>query len=495
MAEEEIQRGATKRQVARLIGNATVPIYVLGEDDRILFANDALAELLRADPDQLIGLDCSKSIPGDSSLATQWACSLALPPNSDRTLAQLHPVFLPGGDSLSVAARGWIRLAFPLEESTQPMVLCAIKPDRGDSDSLIGGVHRAKLQQVLARFSDDSVNPTDLWFLCGTNAVVLRTRKQLHAAIQSRLGVHVIGPAASSTLAAARWVALRRLNSSPANAASRAPCLVVECRWMDSERLRGTLEMIDDQSRLSGKLLGFPTVILHQLDELPQVLVDRLCSWASSSKASLMATSCTSDLIGLHPSHVRWGEWVATLDSHLVHVPALAQRIGDIEVLVAAWLELADRNRDRAEKYQWTREFMDAMLAYSWPGDIQEFDEVMRSALERCPGHLLTDQELSIAIRTFPSHMRRPEPLPKIELDRVLEQIERELIEKAMSHFPRNRTAAANHLGISRARFLRRLQQLGLESTDTSRQVESEEPVFEEWSEEDQARESDSKGP
>jgi DNA-binding NtrC family response regulator len=80
--------------------------------------------------------------------------------------------------------------------------------------------------------------------------------------------------------------------------------------------------------------------------------------------------------------------------------------------------------------------------------------------------------------------VQRPEPLAKIDLDSVLAQIEREIIQQAMAQFPRNRTATANQLGISRARLLRRLQQLGLEKADAASQANSEEPIFEEWTDE-----------
>jgi DNA-binding NtrC family response regulator len=56
------------------------------------------------------------------------------------------------------------------------------------------------------------------------------------------------------------------------------------------------------------------------------------------------------------------------------------------------------------------------------------------------------------------------------------------LIERAISFHPRNNTAAAKSLGISRARLLRRMQQWGLGSQPTA-DVESNEVIFEELDE------------
>jgi DNA-binding protein Fis len=441
MADEEIQRGSVKRQIARLIGNASVPIYILGDDDRIVFANDAFGCLLNMESDSLIGLDCSKNIPVDNSNASRLAAALALPPNAERFSAHLHPVSLPT-DKLDRLC-----IAFPLDDSPRPMMFCAIKENRGEWEALLASRHRSRLQQLLLRPTSDSGISVDPWFLCGTSPAIVRTRKQLQIAAQHRFGVHVLGPAPSSTLAVAKRIAQQGCSHSPTKAISQP--IVIECRLMDRDLLRGTLEMIDEQSRIHGKNDNPLTTIFHQIDNLSDALIEQLCQWAPGPNALLLATSASQDLIALHPDHSPWGAWAATLESHVVHVPALAQRLVDIEPLMVAWLD--------------------------------EFDAAMREATTRCTDHQLTSKDLSASIRTYPSHIRRPEPLAKIDLDAFLEQIERNLIQQALAHFRGNRTAAANHLGISRARFLRRLQQLGVEPAVASHAADSEELVFEEW--------------
>lgn len=482
MTEEETQRGTPKRQIARLIGNSSIPIYVLGVDDRIVFANDALTQLLGVDSESLIGIDCSRNVPADGSQPSILAALLALPPNLDRSLMDLHSIELP---NVPVPL---IRVVFPIEDSSYPTVFCAIKQEHGDLESLRGAAHRTEMQQFLARSGIYSSAAAELWFLCGTSPSILRTRQQIETAMGSatQASVHVIGPAAPSTLAVAKRVAARRTTPSPTGSFSTGP-FIVECELMDRTLLLSTFEMIDDLLREPGRNIGAAGIILHQVDKLPGALVEPLCSWHSTTKRSLIATSAATDLLELHPHHTAWGQFAASLDAHVVLVPSLAQRLTDIEALVAVWLETALK-KDLAEtKYRWTREFIDPMLAYSWPGDVQEFDETMREAIRKCPSLVLTEQELPISIRTFPSHMRRPAPLPKLDLDSALEQFERQLILQAMSHFPRNRTAAATFLGMSRTRFLRRLQQLGLEPSGPSgKQSESDEPMFEEWDDEGQ---------
>jgi len=480
MAEEENQRSSTKRQIARLIGNASVPIYILGDDFRILFANDALVQLFGVELNLLIGLDCSNNLPLVTSRLSIVASTLALPPNSDRTLAAVHHLTVPG------EATPRICISLPLDSSPLPMMLCAIKQDRGDLDLLLSGSHQSRLKRLLVDRSGEPGPPADLWFLRGESPSALRTLQQIQIASVERFGVHVTGPASSAALAVAKWIAWKRraIASDKAPNSPKAGVIVVECQLMDRSLLRGTLEMIDEQSRTQSRSHGPVTAILHKIDKLPGSLVEPLIRWRPSANVSLLATSCSPDLIALYPDNSGWGELAANLETHVVHVPSLAQRVADIEALVVAWLECAWKQQEGSDKFRWTQEFIDAMLAYSWPGDVAEFDAVMRDAAQRCQGHLLSDHDLPSSLRTFPSHMQRPEPVAKIDLDSVLAQIEREIIQQAMAQFPRNRTAAANQLGISRSRLLRRLQQLGLEEADAVSQANSEEPIFEEWTDE-----------
>ena len=86
--------------------------------------------------------------------------------------------------------------------------------------------------------------------------------------------------------------------------------------------------------------------------------------------------------------------------------------------------------------------------------------------------------------------------MPPLNLDETLEDFERSVLQKAIDAFPRNRAAAARHLGISRTRLLRRLAQLGLEASAAATEIADasstsedtsqthDQPIFEEISDE-----------
>ena len=92
---------------------------------------------------------------------------------------------------------------------------------------------------------------------------------------------------------------------------------------------------------------------------------------------------------------------------------------------------------------------------------------------------MLDETHLPISLRTYPSHIERVEANEPIVLDEVLERVERMLIEQALASHPRNNTAAAKSLGISRARLLRRMQQWGLGSAPSASSP-GDEVIFEE---------------
>ena len=67
-----------------------------------------------------------------------------------------------------------------------------------------------------------------------------------------------------------------------------------------------------------------------------------------------------------------------------------------------------------------------------------------------------------------------------VDLDSILEDVEKTMIMRALERFPQNKTSAAKILNISRARLLRRLQQWGIQSESGTVEGEDDSPVFNE---------------
>ena len=95
---------------------------------------------------------------------------------------------------------------------------------------------------------------------------------------------------------------------------------------------------------------------------------------------------------------------------------------------------------------------MEALLSHSWPGNVRELEHVIeRAALLAAPG----ESEIQPADLA----LRRSEAPPRLE-EMTLEQVERYLIERALSAQGGNVSEAARVLGLSRSALYRRLAAL-----------------------------------
>jgi DNA-binding NtrC family response regulator len=106
---------------------------------------------------------------------------------------------------------------------------------------------------------------------------------------------------------------------------------------------------------------------------------------------------------------------------------------------------------------------MDELVGYPWPGNVAELAELVRQACQRATGQQVQAAELPDRIRLAAGALAHPQRNEQpIDLDALLLQIERELIERALKIARNNKTRAAELLGVNRPRLLRRLVQLGL---------------------------------
>lgn len=123
---------------------------------------------------------------------------------------------------------------------------------------------------------------------------------------------------------------------------------------------------------------------------------------------------------------------------------------------------------------------MAALMAYSWPGDVEELAEALKHATGKSTGEKLTEKDLPVNIRTCVSHIEQSQVDETVDLDAILEDVEKTMILRALERYPQNKTSAAKLLNISRARLLRRLQQWGIQSAIGPGEGDDDLPVFNE---------------
>lgn len=128
-------------------------------------------------------------------------------------------------------------------------------------------------------------------------------------------------------------------------------------------------------------------------------------------------------------------------------VPALAERMGDLEELVQAFLDEFNERHERA-----VRGLDEAALAalrrYRWPGNIRELRNVIERAVIVCQGDL-------IGIGHLPAPLAPAAAPPDdgaamtLSIGTTVEEAERQLILRTLAHTENNKTRAAEILGIS----------------------------------------------
>ncbi|MCD4749119.1 MAG: sigma-54 dependent transcriptional regulator [Thermoanaerobaculales bacterium] len=144
-----------------------------------------------------------------------------------------------------------------------------------------------------------------------------------------------------------------------------------------------------------------------------------------------------------------------------IEIPALRDRKDDILPLARMFLKNLKKKTGRVFDCL-TREAENVLLSYSWPGNIRELRNVMERAviLERGP-HLEARSLVLDCIQTVISPeeaLGSPAPAEMPQGIVPLEEVEREMVKRAMDAAGDNQTRAAELLGVSRDQLRYRLK-------------------------------------
>jgi transcriptional regulator with GAF, ATPase, and Fis domain len=146
-----------------------------------------------------------------------------------------------------------------------------------------------------------------------------------------------------------------------------------------------------------------------------------------------------------------------------IALPPLRERPEDILTLIESFLQELGAAIGRPPAGL-SREAREKMLAYSWPGNVRELRNAVERAVILCEGGLITSEHLPIALDTIPSPPPRaaaPASLPASGLH--LDEVEKDLVEKALAQARYNKSKAARLLGLTRAQLYSRLAKYGLD--------------------------------
>lgn len=176
------------------------------------------------------------------------------------------------------------------------------------------------------------------------------------------------------------------------------------------------------------------------------------------------------------------GDLFYRLNGHLLHVPPLRERQADVALLAVHYVEKICREYEQPAK-KLSPDFLDALRAYDWPGNVREFINAMYVAVDRSTDegtlysqHLAVDVRIGAAKNSFrrsPDKVQpqvlAPNPIPaeqgiSLELDEnlpllreiredVIVRLEQKYLLQLVKICGNDVAAACARSGLSRARL------------------------------------------
>jgi len=151
-----------------------------------------------------------------------------------------------------------------------------------------------------------------------------------------------------------------------------------------------------------------------------------------------------------------------------IHLPPLRDRQDDIPLLLRFFMEKYNRHSGK-NMLGIDAKARAAMLAYDYPGNIRELENIIQHAFAMCASDIITIEDLPVFMQNV-SPVKRlaafggPDGTDTANADNdlLLSEVEKATILKAFARFGDNHTKAAKALGISRSTLWRKMKEYGI---------------------------------
>lgn len=338
--------------------------------------------------------------------------------------------------------------------------------------------------------SDSIITPRTAPAITGQSPKINKLREQIAKLARSQAPIFISGESGSGKELAARAIHQNSARNS-------APFVAVNCgaipqELMESElfgHLKGSFTGADQDKLGLFQAAQNGTLFLDEVADLPlqtQVKLLRVIQEKSIRPVGSQK-EVPIDVRLLSATHKNLNEEVeqGRLRQDLyfrinvieLAVPPLRERTEDIPELGLALLnKIAGENN--APPCRLSDEALAALQTYHFPGNVREFENILQRAATLCEDNIIRESNLEfiVAPSTQPATTIAPDTEPStaqdspelelnadFSLEKHLETIEIEAIEKALEETRWNKTAAAKKLGMSFRALRYRLKKLGLD--------------------------------
>ncbi len=142
-------------------------------------------------------------------------------------------------------------------------------------------------------------------------------------------------------------------------------------------------------------------------------------------------------------------------------VPSLRERIEDIPLLTRQLLKTIAEKSGLDKTPGISRDAIDALMQYSFPGNVRELENILERALALADNHFIEKKDLALSKKVQPPASAASDEAASPPLD--LEGQEKNSIMQALETTRWNKTAAAKLLGLSLRQLRYRLEKFGIE--------------------------------
>lgn len=144
-----------------------------------------------------------------------------------------------------------------------------------------------------------------------------------------------------------------------------------------------------------------------------------------------------------------------------VHVPPLRDRLVDVALLTAHFLEKARERTGRRTVTNLSPGALTLLEQYNWPGNVRELENTIERAVLLCRTETIQPRDLPAKVCGLPSEERKSTgklPDSGIDLRNAVESFENNLIRQALERTRWNKNQAARLLGLNRTTLVEMLK-------------------------------------
>ena len=428
-----------------LFAQSREAFFVLNERGKIVFTNHSLAGLL--------GIS-----PGTGAEWSKLETELLFPPED-----------LPKGTACRVERSWrqgrWLHIVFlPIRNRADQLMAILGQVSVGAPPTNVSKSVVSEVSERLARWRQQQLARWGFDLLPARGPAMQRVMQQVRIAIDSPTPLVLLGETGTGKETLARFIHRQRLGN-------RGTLALLDCEVLppDEQRrqLMGRLDTPDPHSVESLGILHTPgagTLAIKNVLALSRELQPEIVN-------TVARQSCALHIIGTERVPLEQGLADGRLDERLFHLlsplvielPPLRQRKEEFPDH-CDWVLEKLRTRAGGRALTLDPATLQALLAYHWPGNLRELETVLGQAAKRSSGAQISQGDLVQRVRrkfdTADAPVAEPEQTPS--LDSVLENVERRMLRLALAQENGNKSKAAKQLQVTRARFLRRCEQLGL---------------------------------